>query len=112
MMRLGLFVMQFELVILFTFQTLFPLLIHQMGSDVWMCPIGPIASEGAAWMHFNSAAEALCYLTSEEGGALWHIKHTQDTWAAKANTMRDGYCALIFPEPILVRWLYLHNHGR
>ena len=40
MMVLGLFVMQsacFLSVILFTFQTLFPLLILNMGSHVWMC---------------------------------------------------------------------------
>ena len=36
-----------------------------MGSDVWMRPLGPVAAEGAAWLHFHSVAEALRFLHSE-----------------------------------------------
>ena len=36
-------------------------------------------------MRFDNAAQALHHLHSEEGGPLWHLKHTQVTHAAKAN---------------------------
>ena len=64
-------------------QTLFPFLIVHMGSGVWMRPLGPVAAEGAAWMHFHSVAEALRYLHSEARGSLRHLKHTQVARAAK-----------------------------
>ena len=72
-------------------QTLFPFLIVHMGSGVWMRPLGLVAAEGAAWMHFHSVAEALRFLHSEAGGSLWHLKHTQVTRAAKNDGTRDGY---------------------
>ena len=33
-----------------------------MGFDIWLRPLGPIAPQGVAWMHFASIAEALRYL--------------------------------------------------
>ena len=72
-------------------QTLFPFLIVHMGSDVWMHPLGPVAAEGAAWMHFHSVAEARRYLHSEAGGSLRHLKHTQVARVAKSDATRDGY---------------------
>ena len=72
-------------------QTLFPFLIVHMGFDVWMRPLGPVAAEGAAWMHFHIVAEALGYLHSEAGASLRHLKHTQVARAAKSDATRDGY---------------------
>ena len=70
---------------------LFPFLIVHMGSGVWMRPLGPVAAEGAAWMHFHSVVEALRYLHSKAGGSLRHLKHTQVARAAKNDATRDGY---------------------
>ena len=36
-----------------------------MGSDIWVRPLGPIAPQGVASMHFPNVAEALCYLRLE-----------------------------------------------
>ena len=79
-------------------QTLFPFLIVHMGSDVWMRPLGPVAAEGAAWMHFHNVAEVLHYLHSEAGGSLRPLKHTQVVRAAKNDATRDGY-SFTFKEP-------------
>ena len=79
-------------------QTLFPFLIVHMGYDVWMRPLGPVAAEGAAWVHFHSVAEALRYLHSEAGGSLRHLKHTQVARAAKNDGTRDSY-SFTFKEP-------------
>ena len=79
-------------------QTLFPFLIVHMGYDVWMRPLGPVAAEGAAWMHFHSVAEALRYPHSEAGGSLRHLKHTQVARAAKNDGTRDSY-SFTFKEP-------------
>ena len=76
----------------------FPSLFVHMGSDVLMRPLGPVAAEGAAWMHFHSVAEALRYVHSEAGGSLRHVKHTQVARAAKNDTTRDGY-SFTFKEP-------------
>ena len=76
---------------------LFLLIRLDMGSDIWVRPLGPIAPQGVAWMHFPNVAEALYYLCSEEGGPL-RIQHTQVTWAAKANATQHGY-AFTFDEP-------------
>ena len=76
---------------------LFLLISLDMGSDIWVRPLGPVAPQGVAWMHFPNVAEALRYLRSEEGGSL-RIQHTQVTRAAKANATRDGY-AFTFDEP-------------
>ena len=75
----------------------FLLISLDMVSDIWVRPLGPIAPQGVAWMHFPNVAEALRYLRSEEGGSL-RIQHTQVTRAAKANAIRDGY-AFTFDEP-------------
>ena len=69
-----------------------------MGSDVWMRPLGPVAAEGAAWLHFRSVAEALRFLQCEAGGSLRHLKHTQVALAAKSDGTRDGY-SFTFKEP-------------
>jgi hypothetical protein len=79
-------------------QTLFPFLIVHMGSDVWMRPLGPVAAEGAAWLHFHSVAEALRFLHSEAGGSLRHLKHTQVARVAKSDGTRNGY-SFTFKEP-------------
>ena len=76
---------------------LFLLISLDMGSDIWVRPLGPIAPQGVAWMHFASIAEALRYLRSEDRGSL-RILHTQVARAAKANATRDGY-AFTFDEP-------------
>ena len=68
-----------------------------MGFDIWVRPLGPIAPQGNAWMHFPNVAGALRYLRSEEKGSL-RIQHTQVMRAAKANATRDGY-AFTFDEP-------------
>ena len=78
--------------------TLFPFLYVHMGSDVWMRPLGPVAAEGAAWLHFHSFAEALRFLNSEAGGSLQHLKHTPVARAAKSDGTRDGY-SFTFKEP-------------
>ena len=49
---------------------LFLLISLDMGSDIWVRPLGPIAPQGVAWMHFASIGEALRYLRSEDGGSL------------------------------------------
>ena len=69
-----------------------------MGCDVWMRPLGPVAAEGVAWMHFHSVAQTLCFLPSEAGGSLRHLKHTQVARAAKNDSTRDGY-SFTFKEP-------------
>ena len=74
-----------------------PMFCLDMGCGIWVRPLGPIAPQGAAWMHFPNVAEALRCLRSEKGGSL-RIQHTQVTRAAKANAMRDGY-AFTFDEP-------------
>ena len=48
----------------------FLLISLDMGSDIWVRLLGPIAPQGAVWMHFPNVAEALHYLRSEEGGSL------------------------------------------
>ena len=45
---------------------LFLLISLDMGSDIWVRPLGPIAPQGVAWMHFANIAEALHYLLSED----------------------------------------------
>ena len=79
--------------------TLFPFLYVHMGSDVWMRPLGPVAAEGAAWLHFHSVAEALRFLHSEAGGSLQHLKHTPVARAAKSDGTRDGY-SFTLKEPV------------
>ena len=74
----------------FASQTYFPLLNFDIGSDVGVQPLGPMAPELATWMYFSNIAAALRYLHSEEGGSL-HIQHTPVSRAAKANTMQEGY---------------------
>ena len=80
-----------------TLPPLFLLISLDMGCDIWVRPLGPIAPQGAGRMHFPNVAEALHYLRSEEGGSL-RIQHTQVTWATKANATRDGY-TFTFDEP-------------
>ena len=60
-----------------------------MGSDIWVRPLGPIAPQGAAWMHFPNVAEAVRYLRSEEGGSL-RIQHTQVTGEAGSPGTHPG----------------------
>ena len=79
-----------------------------MGSDVWMRPLGPVAAEGAAWLHFHSVAEALRFLHSEAGGSLRHLKHTQVARAAKSDGTRDGY-SFTFKEPMSTVWPMLNS---
>ena len=76
---------------------LFLLIILDMGSDIWVWALGPIAPQRVAWMHFANVAEALRYLRSAHGGSL-RIQHTQVARAAKANASWDGY-AFTFEEP-------------
>ena len=47
---------------------LFLLISLDMGSDIWVRPLGPISPQGVAWMHFANIAEALRYLRSEGDG--------------------------------------------
>ena len=54
----------------------FLLISLDMGSNIWVWPLDPIAPQDVAWMHFPNVAEALRYLRSEEGGSL-RIQHTQ-----------------------------------
>ena len=77
--------------------SLFVLISLDMGSDIWVRPLGPVAPQGVAWMHFPNVAEALRYLRSEEGGSL-RTQHTQVTRVAKANATGDGY-AFTFDKP-------------
>ena len=49
---------------------LFLLISLDMGSDIWVRRLCPVAPQGVAWMHFPNVAEALCYLRSEEGESL------------------------------------------
>ena len=72
-----------------------------MGPEIWVRPLGPIAPQGNAWMHFPDVAAALCYLRLEEGGSL-RIQHTQVTRATKANATRDGYAFTFDKPPSLV----------
>ena len=60
----------FSLLILGTFHTFFPIPILGMGHDVWMRPLGPIAPEGANWMHFPSVTAALRHFAFAGGWAL------------------------------------------
>ena len=53
--------------------------------------LGPVAPEGANWMHFNNASAALRYLHSPDGGALTKLAHTQVMRAAKTDGTRDGW---------------------
>ena len=76
---------------------LFLLISLDMGSDIWVRPLGYIAPQGVTWMHFANIAEAPRYLRSEDGGSV-RIQHTQVARAAKANATRDGY-AFAFDEP-------------
>ena len=76
---------------------LFLLISLDMGSDIWVRPLGPVAPQGVAWMHFANVAEALRDQRSADGGSL-RIQHTQVARAAKANATRDGY-AFTFEEP-------------
>ena len=76
---------------------LFLLISLDMGFDIWVRPLGPIAPQGVARMHFANIAEALRYLRSEDGGSL-RIQHTQFARAAKVNATGDGY-AFTFDEP-------------
>ena len=73
------------------YQTLFPLLIVHMGCEVWMHLLGPVADEGAAWMHFRNVAEARGYLHSDAGGSLRHLKHTQVAHVAKNDATRVSH---------------------
>ena len=63
-----------------------------VGSVIWVRPLGPIAPQGAAWMHFPCVAKGLRYLCSKEG------EPTEVRRVGKANAMRDGY-ALTFHKP-------------
>ena len=76
---------------------LFLLITLDMGSDIWVRPLGPIAPQGVARMHFPNVAEALRYVHSEDGVSLC-IQYTQVARAAEANATRDGY-AFTFDEP-------------
>ena len=76
---------------------LFLLISFDMAFDIWVRPLGPIAPQGVAWMHFSNIAEALHYFRLEERRSV-RIQHTQVMRAAKANTTRDGY-AFTFEEP-------------
>ena len=69
-----------------------------MGSDVWMCPLGPVASESAPWLHFHNVTEAFLFPHSEAGGSLRHLMHTQVARVAKSDGMWDGY-SFTFKEP-------------
>ena len=64
-----------------------------MGGDVWKRRLGPVAPEGADWMHFNNTSAALRYLHSPDGGALTKLAHTQVMRAAKTDGTRDGASA-------------------
>ena len=68
----------------------FLLISLDMGSDIWVRSLGPIAPQGVAWMHFANIAEALRYLRLEDGGSL-HIQHTQVAQAAKWGAAKEGW---------------------
>ena len=68
-----------------------------MGSDIWVRPLCPIAPQGVACMLFANVTKALRYLRSEDGGSL-RIQHTQVARATKAHATRDGY-TFTFEEP-------------
>ena len=53
--------------------------------------LGPVAPEGADWMHFDNASAALRYLQSPDVGSLTKLAHTQVTRAAKTDGTRDGW---------------------
>ena len=90
-----------SLLILGAFQTPFPIPVLGMGGDLWMHPLGPIAPEGATWMHFPSVAAALHHLHSPAGGSLKKLQHPSVTRAAKSNATRDGW-AFTMEDPSLV----------
>ena len=50
--------------------SLFLLISFDMGSDIWVRPLGPIAPQAVAWMHFSNVVEGLGYLCLEDGGSL------------------------------------------
>ena len=83
------------------FHTLFPIPVLGMGGDLWMRPLGPVAPEGATWMHFPSVTAALRHLHSPAGDSLKKLQHTQVTRAAKSNATRDGW-AFTMDNPSLL----------
>ena len=52
---------------------------------------GPVAPEGADWMHFNNPWAALRYMHSPNGRALTKLAHTEVMRAAKTDGTRDGW---------------------
>ena len=61
--------------------------------------LGPVAPEGADWMHFNNASAALPYLHSPDGGSLTKLAHTHVIRTAKTDGTCDGWAFTMKKPP-------------